>query len=334
MRSRRIYGSAECCVYHCMSRTVNGEMLLGVKEQELLRKMLHQLADFSGVELLTHAIMGNHFHVLVRVRASAKDVSDLELIRRYRVLYPVPTKHRTEDVVVLEQILKEGGEDTEKIRSQLKARMGDVSEFMRSVKQRFSIYYNRSHERYGPFWSDRFKSVVVENDPVVVRTVAAYIDLNPVRAGLVSDPKDYRFCGYAEAIAGNKRLQSGVAAIVAVDDVRRALADYRMVIFGKGARPKNDGSGERLTEDASRSVMAADGVLPERQFLLQRIRYFSEGAVIGSRLFVDSCIRAWSPRIGDRRARKPCQIPIAGESLSSFRRSRAQSANRQSSTVA
>ena len=60
MRNRRIYGAKESCVYHCVTRTVNGEMLFGVKEKEILRKMLRQAAQFSGVELLTYAVMGNH----------------------------------------------------------------------------------------------------------------------------------------------------------------------------------------------------------------------------------------------------------------------------------
>ena len=54
-------------VYHCMSRTVNGERLFGEREKEMLRRMLHQVADFCGVQVLTYCVMSNHFHVLVRV---------------------------------------------------------------------------------------------------------------------------------------------------------------------------------------------------------------------------------------------------------------------------
>ena len=74
--------------------------------------------------------------------------------------------------------------------------MGDVSEYIKTVKQRFSVWYNRNNRRYGTLWADRFKSVLVEGKGNPLQTMAAYIDLNPVRAGLVEDPKDYRFCGY------------------------------------------------------------------------------------------------------------------------------------------
>jgi REP element-mobilizing transposase RayT len=70
-------------VYHCMTRTVNGELLFKDREKEVLRKMLWQVADFCGVEVLTYCIMSNHFHVLVRVPDLQK-VSDHELIRRYK----------------------------------------------------------------------------------------------------------------------------------------------------------------------------------------------------------------------------------------------------------
>jgi REP element-mobilizing transposase RayT len=50
-----------------MTRTVNGERLFESREKEILRKMIRQVADFSGVEVLTYCIMSNHFHVLIRV---------------------------------------------------------------------------------------------------------------------------------------------------------------------------------------------------------------------------------------------------------------------------
>ena len=132
-------------MYHCVTRTVNGEFLFGDKEKEMLRKMLRQGAMFSGVELFTYAIMGNHFHVLVRVSGQASRVSDDELMRRYRLLYPKPNKYQTADIEAVEMALRANGEEGQAIRKQLTRRMGNVSEFMRTVKQRFSIWYNISY---------------------------------------------------------------------------------------------------------------------------------------------------------------------------------------------
>jgi hypothetical protein len=63
---------------------------------------------------------------------------------------------------------------------------------------------DRTRCRQGTLWEERFKSVLVEGAGPALSVMAAYIDMNPVRAGLVSDPKDYRWCGNAAAVAGVK----------------------------------------------------------------------------------------------------------------------------------
>ena len=144
--------------------------------------------------------------MLVRV-PEAVNVSDAKLLRRYQILYPKPTQYQTASIALMAQELAAGGEAAEAIRQRLLVRMGDISQYMKALKQRFSVWYNRSHQRAGTLWNERFKSVLVEGRGNPLQTMAAYIDLNPVRAGLVQDPKDYRFCGYAEVLAeGARRL--------------------------------------------------------------------------------------------------------------------------------
>ncbi|MGE9289608.1 MAG: transposase, partial [Puniceicoccales bacterium] len=74
-----------------MSRTVNGEALFGDREKEVFRRMIWQVAQFSGVRVMTYAVMKNHFHILVEVPPEGTVVSDEEIVRRYRLLYPRPT---------------------------------------------------------------------------------------------------------------------------------------------------------------------------------------------------------------------------------------------------
>jgi len=90
--------------------------------------------------------------------------------------------------------------------------------------------------RFGTLWAERFKSVVVEDQPSSVEAVAAYIDLNPVRAGLVEDPKDYRFCGYAAAVAGNTLVRNGLMSFQKKSNWSECAAAYRVRLFvGAGA---------------------------------------------------------------------------------------------------
>lgn len=285
-------------MYHCITRVVNGEMLFGDREKEMLRKMIRQVADFCGVQVLTYCVMSNHFHVLLRV-PETRHVDDGELLRRYQVLYPKPTQFQADSVKVLSSQLEANGEEAVALRRKLLARMGDVSEYMKTLKQRFSVWYNRNHKRYGTLWAERFKSVLVEGAGNALQTMAAYIDLNPVRAGLVEDPKDYRFCGYAEAVAGERLACEGLRLVWAdyssgagsERPIQAALRAHRALIFGKGSAPAQGHSIDR--KRALQVLEAEDAVLPRAAVLRCRVRYFTDGAILGSQEFVRSYVGAW-----------------------------------------
>jgi len=247
------------------------------------------VAAFCGVEVLTYCVMSNHFHVLVEV-PNVEDIPDAELMRRYKVLYPKPTKYQEASIKVLEKQLAAGGEEAEAVRHRLRVRMGDVSEFMKTVKQRFSIWFNKSHKRFGTLWADRFKSVLVEGAGHPLQTMAAYIDLNPVRAGIVEDPKDYRFCGYAEAVAGNQSAVDGLARIWADHAGGGASAEilraHRSLIFGKGGDPWEMKGRVLSRKQVAKVLEEQDGVLPKAAVLRCRVRYFTDGAILGSSEYV------------------------------------------------
>ena len=81
---------------------------------------------------------------------------------------------------------------------------------MKELKHRFTKWFNKQTNRFGTLWAERFKSVLVEDSVEAVSAVAMYIDLNPVRAGMVEDPREYRFCGFAEAAAGGRAARRGL----------------------------------------------------------------------------------------------------------------------------
>jgi len=297
-RLRRAKVVGVSAAYHAMSRTVGGAFLFEDREKEMLRKMIWQVADFCGVEVLTYCIMSNHFHVLIQVPC-VDSVSDVELLRRFKVLYPKPTKYQVASFAEIERLLRAGGDEASEVRQKLLARMGDLSEFMKTVKQRFSVWYNRSHHRYGTLWADRFKSVLVEGLGNPLQTMAAYIDLNSVRAGIVNDPKDYRFCGYAEAVAGVKEAKSGLIHIWSDHGVTRidsALRAHRTLIFGKHA---SEPSLSEMTRKRALKVLdQEDGQLPKSVMLRCRVRYFTDGAILGSTEFVRGFTGAWQMERG------------------------------------
>ncbi|WP_334319762.1 transposase [Termitidicoccus mucosus] len=135
-------------VYHCLARTVNGERLLDDPVQEILRRQLWQAADYCGLQILTYAILSNHFHVLVRVPPDSQ-ISDAELLRRYRVMYPKPILYQAARFDVIEAQLKTGGPEADTWRKRQHALMGDISQFMKLVKQRFSVWFTAVMARSG-----------------------------------------------------------------------------------------------------------------------------------------------------------------------------------------
>jgi len=297
-------------VYHCMSHTVS-EVFLDDSAREILRKQLWQTADFCGVRILTYALMSNHFHVLVRVPLKTDDVPDAELLRRHSVLHPKPSRPLAARMKLVREQLKTNGPHAAAWRKQQLAMMCDISPFMKLLKQRFSIWFNRTHDRRGTLWSERFKSVLVEGRDNVLSTMAAYIDLNPVRAGMAADPKDYRFCGYAEALSGNKTAQTGIAHIVTGQSPGGAAGEkwgavqeaYRMRLFGDGLKPRAGKAS--ITPAQFAKVMESNGTLPLPDVLRCRVRYLTDGAVLGGKAYVAGQLARYRRQTGQRK-----RIPV------------------------
>ncbi len=299
MRQSRIKISAaeKEATYHCISRTVNGEWLFDDVSKEILRQQLWRVADYCGVRIFTYVIMSNHFHVLLHVPRQ-EPVTDSELLRRYKVMYPTPTKYQSARITVVEAELARNGPEALAWRQRQLALMGDVSQFMKLVKQRFSIWFNKSHGRFGTLWAERFKSVLVETEERVQQTMAVYIDLNSVRAGLVADPKDYRFCGYAEAVAGSSLAIKGIRSVSGGREWHEAQAQYREMLFGTGAGACAGISIVPLAQ--LQRVIDVGGRLPLSTVLRCRLRYFTDGAVLGSRAFVELQLARYRQKTGRR----------------------------------
>jgi putative transposase len=298
MRKARFKMFSQDCsaVYHCMSRIVAGEFLLAPDAaKEMLRRMMRRQAAFCGVQIITYTLMSNHFHVLLRVPRQS-EATDRDLLDRVSALYG---KNAPETSFLTESI-KHGGSIGEPERIRLLKRMNDVSVFMKELKQRFSVWYNKSHNRFGTLWAERFRSILVEDRPEVVRTVAAYIDLNPVRAGMVEDPVDYRYCGYADAASGNALAINGIESFEGSEDGnwRRVVGKYGQALFCRAGRGEPAGPQEL---DAIRKRWKEKGRLSQYQALRLHIRYFTDGAVLGSKMYVEQMFVKHRDRFGSKR---------------------------------
>ncbi len=257
--------------------------------------MMRRQAEFCGVQIITYSLMSNHFHILTRVPPQP-EITDGELLKRSADFYG---QSAPETLRIAESIRIEGKiPDQERIR--LLKRMNDVSVFMKELKQRFTIWYNKRNHRFGTLWAERFRSILVEDRADVVRTVAAYIDLNPVRAGMVEDPANYRFCGYAEAAAGIAMAIRGIESFEGTggSDWRRVVGKYRETLFSKAGLGETNGTLEAVR---IRKIWKAKGKLSVAQAIRLRIRYFKDGAVLGSQLFVEEIFQKYRERFSAKR---------------------------------
>ena len=308
-------------VYHVVSRFVDRRKVFGDEEREVFRAMMGAFAAFHQVEILTFCLMGNHFHLLIRVpeRPAGFDVPLEQVMEMMdRAVGPERMKVLRSQFRVWERCGGEAG--IEQWRQRMLARMFSLSEFMKALKQRFSQWYNRRKGRTGVLWEGRYKSVIVQNEAKALRTMATYIDLNPVRAGITEDPADYRWSGYAEAMAGKAEALEGIALVTGATAERvlgrglgqpapqetagerkrrqlRALVQYRQLL-GLAGRPrvKEDGTVVRRGVSGKIQVRLAQESGVRREQLLKRVRQFTEGVVLGSREFINGWFeqnRAW-----------------------------------------
>jgi len=316
-------------IFHCISRVVDRKFRFLDDERETFRMFMRMMENFSGCRVLSYCVMSNHFHLLVEVPSLPEGgLTDAELLRRLGVFYGEDfvkfvadelLAARTEGVVEGENPARAA-----EIHARFTYRMHSLSEFMKTLLQRFTRWFNRTHKRTGTLWEERFKSVIVESG-TAARTIAAYIDLNPVRAGIVEDPADYRWSSYGEAVGGGRKGNGKKARIglilaiqnseardqIDVAEWKEASRRYRrlmgLALERKTLNAKVEVSGKmRVSKNDAEAIESGDNqtVLPElkmAKMLRCRVRYFTDGAVIGSKGFVDDVFAGARERFSEKR---------------------------------
>ena len=314
MHRRAVPLPEETGLFHVMSRTVSGNRLFRDGDKEAFRVLMWRLAKFSGIEVLTYCVMDNHFHLLVRIPSKEKFLARFDcaepggegeerLLEHLRLLYSKAYLDTLRSEIA--ELRARGRErEVQFLLGRFKRRFCDLSLFVKELKERFSRWFNKKHSRKGTLWMARFKSVMVENGGCL-QTMAAYIDLNPVRAGLVDKPEDYRWCGYSEALGGSKRMRRGLCRVTGwpIDNWDTAgkragkrqqtgAEAYREMLYEKGLEREGDAAPTKLRQrqglkiKAVRKVVESGGQLAESDLVAHRVRWFSEGVALGSENFL------------------------------------------------
>ena len=289
-RTRRMIIKNEPGVYHVISRTALPGLPFKDVDKDKLLAIIRRYSKLFFVEILGFSLMGNHFHIVVRMLPQDRITVD-DLIQRLQ-------GHYGKDVDV-----------PEGRTPYYKEKFSSLANFMKEIKQTFSVYYNRKHRRKGTLWGERFKSVIVENGETLINCLA-YVELNPIRAGIVERPEDYRWnsLGY-HAQTGNGEdflsLDFGVAEF-GEKDVAERLRLYRQFVYEAGAVDHpNKPNARKIRKNVLRKARKKNFKPTRMERFIVKTRYFTDSGVIGSKAFVSDAFYQFQDLFQNPGRRRP-----------------------------
>ena len=255
-------------VYHVISRTALDGFPMGTDERDYLLGIIKRLSRFYFVDVLGFCIMSNHFHLVVRV---------------------YPAEHFSDDVVRdrLEKWFPEGRVFGDQTVEKFRERWSSLAQFVKDIKLGFTRYYNNRHSREGYFWGGRFKSMIVQNGYSLVNLLA-YVDLNPIRAGIVKRPEEYRWCSLGYHVQTGNR-----DGLLCMDfgmkewgerEPDQIMRTYRQFVYETGA--VDTGKGKPMDPKIVNKERKKNFELKRFELFCYRTRYFSDAGILGSKEFV------------------------------------------------
>jgi REP element-mobilizing transposase RayT len=271
IRTARMVFPDQPAVYLVMSRTALDKFTMGSVEKDYFLKLIKRFSKLYFTEILGFCLMDNYFHLLVKMVPDT-DFSDNDIKKRLRLFY---------------------GENYEIMAGQLpllRLKLANLSEFVRDIEVTFARYYNRCHNRRGYVWGDRFKCVMVDRRETLLNCLT-YIDLNPLRAGLVKQPEKYRWnsIGY-HLQAGNKdhflSTDFGLKKFN-VNSEKERIRCYLRYMYEIGSIDGPDISRVKVIDPRIFAKQKKkDFEITKICRLRYRTRYFTDSGIIGSKAFV------------------------------------------------
>lgn len=284
-RARRTQISLdETPYYHCICRCVRRAFLCGkdhysgqdyAHRRQWVVDRLAVLVDMFAIDLCAYAVMSNHYHVVLRVdRSRALGWSDREVAEHWMRLFSGPLlvrrwlNHETGEGEALKAL-----EIIEKWRE----RLYDIGWFMRCLNEHLARLANDEDNCKGRFWEGRYKCQALLDEKAVLSCMA-YVDLNPVRAGMAATPEASEYTSVqqrANALNGHipdaappKLLPLVDKAHIDTDDeatiCRMRLLDYLELVDGTGRALRSD---KRGAIDATLSRILSRLGIDQKQWL-------------------------------------------------------------------
>jgi REP element-mobilizing transposase RayT len=201
--------------YHCMSRCVRQSYICGIDKltgkdyshrKEWIINRLKLLTNVFCINVCAYAVMNNHYHMVLNIDSDkSKTLSDDEILIRWQQIYPG-------DADKIRKLPSPGNQAAiEKVRRNLSC----LSRFMAAMNEKIAVLSNKEDECKGRFWDGRFKSQALLDEGALL-TAMAYVDLNPIRAGIANTPEESEFTSIYERI--QHYIQSSVNNVDSTDN--------------------------------------------------------------------------------------------------------------------
>jgi len=227
----------EIQAFHLINRCVRRTFLCGKDRRlkkdyshrkEWIRARLEELAGIFGIDVLSFSVLSNHLHVVVRTRPDVVNTwSDDEIATRWWRLYPQRRNADGSPAEPTEFELNTIRNDTSGLKEK-RRRVKDISWFMRWLAEPIARRGNIEDKVTGRFWEGRFRAQLLL-DETAITACMAYVDLNPIRAGIAATPETSDFTSV------KARIEDRVAA--------EAECSVASVQFSAGTcQPTNDAS--------------------------------------------------------------------------------------------
>ena len=204
---KRLVSLQDTPYYHCISRCVRRAYLCGIDpstgfdfshRRGWIVNRIKQLAGVFAIDVFAYAVMSDHYHIVVKIDARASaDWTDQDFADRWLSLFKGPELVRRwatgepmgqGEMVTVTTFINEW-----------RRRLADLSWFMRCLNETIARMANREDECKGRFWEGRFKSQALLDERALLACMA-YVDLNPIRAGLAQTLETSEYTSVQERI--------------------------------------------------------------------------------------------------------------------------------------